>query len=134
MPDLDIDFADTGRGRVIDYVRNKYGQQSCAQIITFGSMQARLVIRDVARVMGFAVSEADRIAKLIPFGNTIHEAMNSISELKSLSNSDDRISKLAGGLQKLEGLKRHTGVHAAGMVIAKDEIVNYTPLSKGART
>ncbi|MFH1368412.1 MAG: DNA polymerase III subunit alpha [Elusimicrobiota bacterium] len=133
MPDLDIDFADTGRDRVIEYVRNKYGQNNCAQIITFGSMQARLVIRDVARALGFAVSDADRIAKLIPFGSNIYSAMQSISELKSLARTDEKIAKLIDVSRKLEGLKRHTGVHAAGMVIAKDEITKFSPLSKGSR-
>lgn len=133
MPDLDIDFADIGRDKVIDYVRNKYGQNNCAQIITFGSMQARLVIRDVARAMGFAPSEGDRIAKLIPFGTNVYSAMQSISELKILANSDARIMKLLNTSIKLEGLKRHTGVHAAGMVIAKEEITKFTPLAKGSR-
>jgi DNA polymerase III subunit alpha len=133
MPDLDIDFADTGRDRVIEYVRNKYGQSNCAQIITFGSMQARLVIRDVARVMGFSVQDSDRIAKMIPFGSNIYESLQKISELRALANNEDRVAKLLAASQKLEGLKRHTGVHAAGMVIAKDEITKYTPLSKGAK-
>ncbi|GAI73539.1 unnamed protein product, partial [marine sediment metagenome] len=74
MPDLDIDFADYGRDRVISYVKNKYGQNNVAQIITFGSMQARLVIRDVARVLGFSVAEGDKVAKLMPFGTTIYQA------------------------------------------------------------
>ncbi|MHB9154894.1 MAG: DNA polymerase III subunit alpha, partial [Endomicrobiales bacterium] len=133
MPDLDIDFADTGRDRVIEYVRDKYGHSNCAQIITFGSMQARLVIRDVARAMGFTPGESDRIAKMIPFGSNIYTAMQSTPELKTLAKSDDRIAKLLATSQKLEGLKRHTGVHAAGMVIAKEEITKFTPLSKGAR-
>jgi DNA polymerase III subunit alpha len=133
MPDLDIDFADTGRDKVIDYVRNKYGEKNCAQIITFGSMQARLVIRDVARVMGFTPSESDRIAKLIPFGSNIYNALQAIHELKLISQSDPRIGALLKTSQKLEGLKRHTGVHAAGMVIAKEEITKFSPLSKGAR-
>lgn len=133
MPDLDIDFADTGRDRVIDYVRDKYGHSNCAQIITFGSMQARLVIRDVARAMGFLPQESDRIAKLIPFGSNIYSAMQSIPELRSLAKSEARIAKLLEVSRKLEGLKRHTGVHAAGMVIAKDEITSYSPLARGAR-
>lgn len=133
MPDLDIDFADAGRENVIEYVRNKYGHSNCAQIITYGSMQARLVIRDVARVMGFLPAESDRIAKLIPMGSTIFEALESIPELKTLAKTDERVGKLIKTSQKLEGLKRHTGVHAAGMVIAKEEITKYSPLSKGAR-
>ncbi|MBN1822712.1 MAG: DNA polymerase III subunit alpha [Endomicrobiales bacterium] len=133
MPDLDIDFADTGRDRVIEYVRNKYGANNCAQIITFGSMQARLVLRDVARTMGFTPSESDRIAKLVPFGSNIYSAMQAVPELKTLAKSDERISKLLSTSQKLEGLKRHSGVHAAGMVIAKEEITKYSPLAKGSR-
>jgi len=133
MPDLDIDFADSGRDRVIEYVRNKYGHNNCAQIITFGSMQARLVIRDVARVMGFPVSESDRIAKMVPFGSNIYGALQSVPELKNLAKSDDRVGRLLATSQKLEGLKRHTGVHAAGMVIANEEITKYSPLAVGSR-
>lgn len=129
MPDLDIDFADTGRERVIEYVRNKYGQRNCAQIITFGSMQARLVIRDVARVMGFTPAESNKIAKLIPFGANIFAATQSVPEIKALISSDQKIKKLFETAKKLEGLKRHTGVHAAGMIIAKEEITNYAPLA-----
>ncbi|MFC1500824.1 DNA polymerase III subunit alpha, partial [Elusimicrobiota bacterium] len=133
MPDLDIDFADTGRDKVIEYVRNKYGSNNCAQIITYGSMQARLVVRDVGRTMGFTPSETDRIAKMIPFGTNIYTALQQVPELKSLIKSDEKIDKLIKTSQKLEGLKRHTGVHAAGMVIAKDEITNFSPLAKGAK-
>jgi DNA polymerase-3 subunit alpha len=133
MPDLDIDFADTGRDRVIEYVRNKYGHKNCAQIITFGSMQARLVIRDVARAMGFLPSEGDRIAKMIPFGSNVYSAIQSVTELKALAKSDKRVEKLLSTSMKLEGLKRHTGVHAAGMVIAKEEITKFSPLAKGSR-
>ena len=134
MPDLDIDFADTGRDRVIEYVINKYGNKNCAQIITFGAMKARLVVRDVGRVMGFTPSETDRIAKLIPhMGATIYSALQSVPELAALAKSDKRIEKLLKTSQKLEGLKRHTGVHAAGMVIAKEEITRFSALSKGSK-
>jgi DNA polymerase-3 subunit alpha len=132
MPDLDIDFADTGRERVIEYVIKKYGERNCAQIITFGSMQARLVVRDVGRAMGFTPSEGDRIAKLITQGSNIYTSLQTVSELKALSKSDSRIEKLLHTAMKLEGLKRHTGVHAAGMVIAKEEITKYSPLAKGS--
>lgn len=132
MPDLDIDFADTGRDRVIEYVINKYGAENCAQIITFGSMQARLVVRDVGRVMGFTPQETDRIAKLIPFGSSIAAALDTTAELKTIAR-DDRVSRLLATSQKLEGLKRHTGVHAAGMVIANERITKYSPLAKGAK-
>ncbi|MBN1621648.1 MAG: DNA polymerase III subunit alpha [Endomicrobiales bacterium] len=133
MPDLDIDFADTGRDQVIEYVRNKYGHNNCAQIITFGSMQARLVIRDVARAMGFTPGEGDRIAKMIPFGMNIYSSLQTVSELRALVRNDERVKRLLTSAKKLEGLKRHTGVHAAGMVIAKEEITKFTPLSKGSR-
>ena len=133
MPDLDIDFADSGRDEVIRYVRQKYGEEKCAQIITFGSMQARLVIKDVARAMGFTPAESNGIAKLIPQNSSIAEALKSSGDLSKLVRSDARIEKLIAASQKLEGLKRHTGVHAAGMVIANEEITNYSPLAKGSR-
>ncbi|MCA6072068.1 MAG: DNA polymerase III subunit alpha [Endomicrobium sp.] len=133
MPDLDIDFADTGRDEVIKYVRRKYGEEKCAQIITFGSMQSRLVIRDVARVMGFTPTESNNIAKLIPQNASIAEALETTTDLSKLVKADERIAKLIATSQKLEGLKRHTGVHAAGMVIANEEITNYSPLAKGSK-
>ncbi len=133
MPDLDIDFADTGRDEVIQYVRKKYGEEKCAQIITFGSMQARLVIKDVARAMGFTPTESNNIAKLIPQNSSIVEALKTSADLAKLVKSDPKVEKLINTSQKLEGLKRHTGVHAAGMVIANEEITNYSPLAKGSR-
>ncbi|MDR0398991.1 MAG: DNA polymerase III subunit alpha [Endomicrobium sp.] len=133
MPDLDIDFADSGREQVIEYVRHKYGEEKCAQIITFGSMQSRLVIKDVARVMGFTPTESNSIAKLVPQNASIAEALESSADLIKLVKTDERIANLIETSQKLEGLKRHTGVHAAGMVIANEEITNYSPLSKGSK-
>ncbi|GHT49446.1 DNA-directed DNA polymerase [Endomicrobiia bacterium] len=133
MPDLDIDFADSGRDEVIKYVRQKYGEEKCAQIITFGSMQSRLVIKDVARVMGFTPTESNNIAKLVPQNASIAEALEISADLSKLVKTDERISKLIVTSQKLEGLKRHTGVHAAGLVIANEEITNYSPLAKGSK-
>jgi DNA polymerase-3 subunit alpha len=133
MPDLDIDFADSGRDEVIKYVRQKYGEEKCAQIITFGSMQSRLVIKDVARVMGFTPTESNNIAKLIPHSLSIKEALETSIDLSKLVKSDEKIARLITVSQKLEGLKRHTGVHAAGMVIANEEITNYLPLAKGSK-
>ncbi|MDR2436865.1 MAG: DNA polymerase III subunit alpha [Endomicrobium sp.] len=133
MPDLDIDFADSGRERVIEYVRHKYGEEKCAQIITFGSMQSRLVIKDVARVMEFTPIEANNISKLVPHNASIAEALESSADLTKLVKSDERIAKLITVSQRLEGLKRHIGVHAAGMVIANEEITKYSPLSKGSK-
>ncbi len=135
MPDLDIDFSDEGRDRVIQYVRNKYGEKSVAQIITFGSMLARLVVRDVGRVMGFPLAEVDRIAKLIPreLGTTIEMARQNVPELQAECTRNPEVEKLLKTAQRLEGLKRHTGVHAAGIVIAKGDLTQYVPLAKGAK-
>ncbi|MDR1523418.1 MAG: DNA polymerase III subunit alpha [Endomicrobium sp.] len=133
MPDLDIDFADSGRDEVVKYVRQKYGEDKCAQIITFGSMQARLVIKDVARVLGFTPTESNNIAKLIPQNTSIKDALETSIDLAKLVKSDEKIARLISISRKLEGLKRHTGVHAAGMVIANEEITNYSPLAKGSK-
>jgi DNA polymerase-3 subunit alpha len=135
MPDLDIDFSDEGRERVITYVRQKYGEKSVAQIITFGSMLARLVIRDVGRVMGFPISEMDRIAKMIPkeLGTTIAMARKNVPELQAEAKSNPGIEKLLNTAERLEGLKRHVGVHAAGIVIAKGDLTQYVPLGRGSK-
>ena len=139
MPDLDIDFSDEGRERVIQYVREKYGNESVAQIITFGSMLARLVIRDVGRVLGIPLSECDKIAKLIPreLGITISSAIKQSPELKTLCESSDAMKQLIEVSQRLEGLKRHTGVHAAGIVIVPTteqfDINHYIPLARGSK-
>jgi DNA polymerase-3 subunit alpha len=133
MPDLDVDFADSGRDEVIKYVRQKYGEERCAQIITFGSMQSRLVIKDVGRVMGFTPTESNNIAKLIPQNTSIAEALETSKDLTGLIKTDERMARLILISQKLEGLKRHTGVHAAGMVIANEKITNYSPLAKGSK-
>ena len=134
MPDLDIDFADTGRDRVIDYVRHKYGADNVAQIITFGSLGAKLVVRDVARVMNVPLVEADKLAKLIPGGPnvTLYEAMKSPEMTEAAKNP--QIKKLLDLSLKLEGLKRHTGVHAAGTLITKEKVLKYTPLAKGSKS
>ena len=134
MPDLDIDFADTGRDRVIQYVRQKYGEECVAQIITFGSLGAKLVIRDVGRVMDMPLMQIDEIAKKIPTGPNIHlhEAMQSPEMLEFAK--DPQVARLLELSLKLEGLKRHTGVHAAGTLITKEPVVRYTPLAKGAKS
>ena len=133
MPDLDIDFSDRGRPRVIEYVRRKYGETNVAQIITFGSLKARLAIRDVGRVMDVPLSEVDKLAKLIPAASTIHEAMTTVPDvMEAAKNPETR--KLLDLAQKLEGLKRHTGVHAAGVVITPEAVVKYAPLSKGTNS
>lgn len=134
MPDLDIDFADTGRDRVIQYVRQKYGEECVAQIITFGSLGAKLVVRDVGRVLDMPLTQIDEIAKKIPTGPDVHlhQAMQT-PELAELAK-DPQVKRLLELSLKLEGLKRHTGVHAAGTLITKEPVVRYSPLAKGAKS
>lgn len=129
MPDLDIDFADVGRDKVIDYVRHKYGAERVAQIITYSAMQSRLAIKDVARVMGYAASDANRLSSMIPFNMSVYEAVQKVDELKKIYKTDEKVKNIIDVASKIEGLKRHTGVHAAGVVIAKDDITNYVPMS-----
>ncbi len=131
MPDIDIDFAPEGRQKVIEYVVSKYGADNVSQIVTFGTMKARLAIRDVARALGIAYADADRVAKLIPrdLNATIESALETVPELKSLYNSDNDIKKLIDTSRALEGLPRHASTHAAGVVITGEPIVNYVPLT-----
>lgn len=134
LPDLDIDFSDEGRGEVIHYVQQKYGQKSVAQIITFGSLKARLAVRDVGRVLGVPLAEVNRIAALIP-GHpgahaTIASSLETVPELAESYKRDETIKKLLDVAQSLEGLKRHAGVHAAGIVVAKGEIIDYVPVAQ----
>jgi len=133
MPDLDIDFADTGRDMVIDYVREKYGKENVAHIITFGTMLARAVVRDTGRVLNVPLLEVDGIAKLIPFGETIQGALELVPELKKRYETDGVVRNLLDTAQRIEGVKRHTGVHAAGIVITPGEMVNYVPLAKSGK-
>lgn len=136
MPDLDIDFSDDGREKVIRYVQEKYGKDSVAQIITFGSMMARLVVRDVGRVLEMPLAECDRIAKMIPTKMPISQALKQVPELKALYQQNPQVKKLLDISQRLEGLKRHTGVHAAGIVIVPSQngrkITDYVPLARGS--
>ncbi|MEM1271550.1 MAG: DNA polymerase III subunit alpha, partial [Bacteroidota bacterium] len=132
MPDIDIDFDDRGRGKVIDYVVDKYGRENVCQIITFGTMGARSVIRDVARVLNIPLAEADRIAKLIPEGpkENLTTARSKVKEFKDLFKSPDRqISNLMHYATVLEGSARHTGIHAAGVIIAPGDVSEYVPVS-----
>jgi len=132
LPDIDIDFCYERRQEVIDYVTKKYGQENVAQIITFGTMQARAVVRDVGRVMGVSYAEVDRIAKMIPPdpGITLKDAFENEPELKNLYKTDPQITKLIDIALTLEGLNRHASVHAAGVVIADRPLNNYMPLFK----
>lgn len=135
MPDIDIDFADRGRDRVISYVVEKYGKDNVAQIITFGSMAARAVVRDVGRVMGLPYGEVDTIAKLVPMeiGITLKEALKKEPRLEMLTRKDERIKTLLEYSQILEGLSRHASTHAAGVVIAPDKLTNWVPLYKSSK-
>jgi DNA polymerase-3 subunit alpha len=130
LPDIDIDFCYERRQEVIDYVTNKYGQENVAQIITFGTMQARAVIRDVGRVMGMAYADVDRIAKMIPSdpGITLKDAIVGEPELNNLYKNDTQMTKLMDIALSLEGLNRHASIHAAGVVIADKPLYNYMPL------
>ncbi|MDQ2930128.1 MAG: DNA polymerase III subunit alpha [Gemmatimonadota bacterium] len=140
MPDIDVDFCFERRGEVIEYVRQKYGRESVGQIITFGTMKSRAVIKDVGRVLGFTPAETDALAKLIPnqpnFSLTVKEATTQIAEVKQLYRNDQRYRQLLDYAIALEGLSRHAGVHAAGIVIAPGPLDDYVPIctqsSKGA--
>jgi DNA polymerase-3 subunit alpha len=132
MPDIDIDFCYERRGRVIEYVREKYGRDSVGQIITFGTMKSRAVIRDVGRVLGFEPAETDTLAKLVPNapGNsmTVAEARERIPELREMAATNDRVRRLLDYAETLEGLSRHASVHAAGVVIAPGPLQEYVPV------
>jgi len=132
MPDIDIDFCYENRDNVIDYVKRKYGQENVAQIITFGTMAARGVIRDVGRVMGLPYQDVDRIAKLIPMelNITLDAALKQEPRLKELADTDPRIAKLVETSKALEGLTRHASTHAAGVVISDVPLTEHTPLFK----
>ena len=135
MPDLDIDFSDEGRESVINYVRQKYGNNNVAQIVTFGTLGARQVIRDVGRVLDISLPEVDRIAKLIPAepGISLGTALNGSDELAEIVKGDQRIKQLCEIASRLEGLTRHISKHAAGIVISKDELTNYVPFCKNTK-
>ncbi|MBK5096360.1 MAG: DNA polymerase III subunit alpha [Gemmatimonadetes bacterium] len=137
MPDFDIDFCYEGRGRIIEYVRDKYGSESVGQIITFGTMQARAAVRDVGRVLEFTPAETDKLAKLIPstagFSLTIEEAVGKVKELAELYKKDKRAQKLLDYGMAIEGLSRHSSVHAAGVVIAPGPLDEYVPICRDTK-
>ena len=135
LPDIDIDFSDRGRDKIIRYVINKYGKDNVAQIITFGTMAARAVVRDVGRVLDITYSEVDRIAKLIPWvpDMNLKKAQEQRGELRTLVKSDPRIEKLMSYSETLEGLCRHASTHAAGVVIAPKALTEFVPLYKGGK-
>lgn len=132
MPDIDIDFCYERREEVIDYVKRKYGEDHVAQIITFGTMGAKIAIRDVARVLNVSYNKADLIAKEIPFelGMTIDKAMDSNPTLVELYESDSEVKEVIDISKRLEGTLRHASTHAAGVVIARNPVDEYVPLYK----
>ena len=132
MPDIDLDICQSGRAQLLDYVREKYGH--VAQIITFGTLKAKAVIKDVARVMGLGFNEANNLTKLIPaeLGMTLDKALDQEPELKKRYEDDETVKKIVDIGLRLEGVARNAGVHAAGVVVADQPLVNFLPLCKAA--
>ncbi len=130
MPDIDVDFCMNNRGRVIEYVRNKYGKENVAQIITFGTMAAKSVVRDVGRVLGMPYGLVDKVAKTIPAGPevTLPSAAEDSPVLAEFVKNDKEVAKIIEIGSKLEGLSRHAGMHAAGVVITPEPVTNFVPL------
>ncbi len=138
MPDFDVDFCQENRYKTIEYVQNKYGADKVAQIITYGKLQSKAVIRDVARVMGLPYSQADKISKMIPppvqgKNPTLQEALERVPELEQMRVEDPQINKLFDIAMKLEGLYRNSGMHAAGVVIGDRPLEKLVPLYKDPR-
>ncbi len=128
MPDIDLDFADRRRDEVIAYVAEKYGQNNVAQIITFGTMAARAVIRDVGRALDYPYSYCDKAAKMIPFGLSLNETLEKIPEFRQFYDTDSKAGELIDIAKKLEGVARHASTHACGVVISKEPLDEIVPL------
>jgi DNA polymerase-3 subunit alpha len=135
LPDIDVDFCERRRGEVIDYVTRKYGRENVAQIITFGTMKAKAVVRDVGRVLEMSYADVDRVAKQIPpaLDMTLDKALAENPVLKDMAAKDPKVKELLDIGRRLEGMSRHASVHAAGVVIAPGPITDYAPLYKGQR-
>ena len=135
LPDIDIDFCERRRGEVIEYVTRKYGRENVAQIITFGTMKARAVVRDVGRTLGMSYADVDRVAKQIPatIDITLDRAMEESPTLKEMWQRDERVRELINVSKRLEGVTRHASVHAAGVVIAPRPITEFAPLYKSQK-
>ncbi|MGE3277830.1 MAG: DNA polymerase III subunit alpha [Vicinamibacterales bacterium] len=135
LPDIDVDFCERRRGEVIEYVTRKYGRENVSQIITFGTMKAKAVVRDVGRAMDMPYAEVDRIAKQIPpaLDMTLEKALAENPVLKQMQDQDARVKDLLAMGRRLEGMSRNAGVHAAGVVIAPGPITDYAPLYKSSR-
>lgn len=135
MPDFDIDFCQDRRQEVIEYVTKKYGEERVGQIITFGTLSAKAVLRDVSRVFALPYSEADALAKLVPeeLGIELQEAIDKEPKLKELEDNDPKVRRILQISKRLEGLNRHAGIHAAGVIITNEPLVTYCPLFRGAK-
>lgn len=135
LPDIDVDFCERNRHRVLQYVSDKYGEDSVAQITTFGTMKAKAVVRDVGRALGMTFAETDRIAKLVPdeLKMTLDKALAQNPDLKALYSADAQVRKLIDISKRLEGMSRHASTHAAGVVISDKPMVEYLPLYRGKR-
>ncbi len=130
IPDIDIDFTDTRRDEVLAYVRERYGADRVAQIITFGTMMARAAIRDAGRALGFSYGFCDKLAKLIPFNSNISQTLAEVTEFKEAYDKDPDAKKLLDAAKKLEGVARHASVHACGVVISPEPLHNFMPVQK----
>jgi DNA polymerase III subunit alpha len=128
MPDIDMDFTDRRRDEVLNYLSEKYGKDHVAQIITFGTMAARAVIRDVGRAMALPYSYCDKVAKMIPFGLTLEQTLSGVAEFRELYLSDQSAKRLIDLAKKLEGVARHASTHACGVVISAERLDNVVPL------
>ncbi len=135
MPDIDIDFADVDRDKVLKYVVDKYGENNVSQVITFGTMGAKAVVRDVGRVLGMSFGEVDRIAKLVPaeLKMTIDKAVDRVPELQQMAESRDEKGQLIDYARRLEGLARHASVHACAVIIAPSDLTDYVPLYRAPK-
>jgi len=133
LPDVDLDFADDKRGEVMRYVTEKYGEDRVAQIITFGTMKARVAVRDAGRVMGLSYADVDRIAKLIDAKQKLKWSIENVKELTDLYGSDPAIKELLDMSLKLEGVARHFGMHACGILISPLPLYNYVPLQEATK-
>lgn len=131
-PDIDMDFEDSRREEVIQYVTNTYGHDKVAQIITFGTMEARAAVRDVGRVLGLSYGDCDSVAKMIQQGSSLADTLESSSALREWRDRDPQIRRLLDVASRLEGVTRHASTHAAGVIISRDPLVNYAPIQKEA--
>jgi len=134
MPDIDLDFTDRRRDEVIEYIRGKYGEENVAQIITFGTMAARVAIRDVGRALRYPYNYCDQIAKAIPVNSTLDEALENVAEFRHFYETDLQARKLIDLAKKLEGVVRHASTHACGVVISHEPLTNLIPLQHPSQT